>query len=152
MDSSLLVLVVDDDPAARESLTMLLRLEGYEVVAAADGQKAKLAASRECPDVVLLDVGLPGNGGYEVGRALKEARPAKPPFVVAVSGFADDPARRDEAGIDLQLSKPVDPEGLCRVLGRFGRVVEEPEGVPPGPLTVRPRQRSGGRDKELEGG
>jgi len=82
--------------------------------------------------VVLLDIAMPGLDGYEVGRRIKESRRQKSPFVVAVSGFAEDPARRAEAGIDLYLIKPVDPEELRRVLGRFGWLVELSESLPLG--------------------
>jgi DNA-binding response OmpR family regulator len=149
VDSRLLILVVDDDPDTRESLAVLLRVEGHEVVAAADGDKAVLAAFRERPDVVLLGIGL---DGYEVGRRIKESRPEKPPFVVAVTGWPEDPVRRAEAGIDLLLMKPVDPEELRRVLGRFGRLVEEPVSVPHRPLTVRPRRQTAGRREAEMGG
>src|SRR5262245_27113695 len=75
MSNRLLVLVVDDDRDVRESLAALLRAQGHEAAVAGDGHEAVRSAFRDCPDVVLLDVGLPGMDGYEVGRALKEARP-----------------------------------------------------------------------------
>jgi CheY-like chemotaxis protein len=125
MSNRLLVLVVDDDKDTRDSFAAVLRVQGHEASVAADGH------------VVLLDVGLPGMDGYEVGRAIREAWPCKPPFVVAVSGWPEDPTRRDGSGIDLYLTKPLEPGDLCRMLGRFGRVVDEPPSVPQDPLTVR---------------
>src|SRR5215211_2127987 len=96
----------------RETLAALIRLEGHDVAVAADGPSAVRAAIRDRPDVVLLDIGLPGVDGYQVGRRIKESRPEKPPFVVAVTGLPEDPARREESGIDLHVMKPVDPDGL----------------------------------------
>ena len=139
MSNRLLVLIVDDDKDTRESLAALLRAQGHEAAVAGDGYEAVRSAFLDCPDVVLLDVSLPGMDGYEVGRAIKEARPCKPPFVVAVSGWPEDPTRRGEAGIDLYLTKPADLDALRGLLDRFGRVVEEPPSVPLGPLTVRRR-------------
>src|SRR4051812_5903873 len=99
--SRLLVLIVEDYEDARDGLAALMRLGGHEVTVAADGPQAVSAASDRCPDVVLLDVCLPGFDGYEVGRRIKQARPCRPSFVVAVTGTAVDPRRSDEAGIDL---------------------------------------------------
>jgi len=74
--------------------------------------------------------------GYEVGRRIKESRPEKPPFVIAVTAQPEDARRRGEAGIDLYLMKPVDPPRLASLLRRFGKVVEVAESVPQPPLTV----------------
>jgi CheY-like chemotaxis protein len=143
MNTALRILAVDDDEDTRESLAMLLRLEGHQVLAAANGHQALDAALSESPDVVLLDISLPGLNGYEVSRRLKQRRPEKPPLVVAVSGYAENAALGDEAGIDLHLIKPVEPSELRRVLGRFGRLVGQAESQPLEPLTVRERNGSG---------
>jgi CheY-like chemotaxis protein len=73
------------------------------------------------PDVVLLDLGLPGLSGYEVGRRIVASRPAKTPLVIAVTGYGTeaDRQRSKEAGIDLHLVKPADPVQLERLLERF---------------------------------
>src|SRR2546425_12575724 len=78
------VLVIDDEAAIRDSLKMTLEYEGYEFVGAATGQEALALAEREAPDLVLLDVKMPGMDGLEVLdrlRAMNETRP-----VVVISG------------------------------------------------------------------
>jgi CheY-like chemotaxis protein len=136
MTRRLTVLAVDDDPDTLDTLTQVLSLGGHEPAVAADGPSAVRAAAEVQPDVVLLDIRLPGMDGYEVGRAIKRSRPRKPPLVVSLSASAADPARAGEAGIDLHLTKPLQPAALLGLLGRFGRVLETGEEVQDGPLTV----------------
>jgi CheY-like chemotaxis protein len=71
--------------------------------------------------VVLLDIGLPDMDGYEVAARLRASRGRKPPFVIALSGSVCDEGRREAAGIDLYLAKPVEPDELGRVLRQFWR-------------------------------
>ena len=113
---SLSVLVVDDNRDAAESLALLLRLRGHETATAHDGRKALQMALDTKPDVVLLDLGLPGLDGFEVCRALRDQ--GCPAYVVAVTGYGRDTDRRrsKSAGFDAHLVKPVDPEGLVRLL------------------------------------
>jgi CheY-like chemotaxis protein len=124
----LLVLVVDDDSDCVRSLNLLLERFGYEAAAALDGPSALAEARDHPPDVVLLDLALPGMDGYEVSRQLHEREGQKPPFVIALSGFADDAERRSKAGIDLHLLKPVDPDELVALLERFCHVVSPAPG------------------------
>jgi two-component system CheB/CheR fusion protein len=119
------VLLVEDNPDSSWSLALLLGLDGHHVEAAADGPAALRAAGQAPPDVVLLDIGLPGMDGYEVARRLGEQATVKRPLLVAVTGFGteEDRRRSREAGIDLHLTKPVDPGQLLRLLGRFRRII-----------------------------
>src|SRR5262245_32422155 len=112
------VLVVEDEPDLAFSEAVLLRLEGYEVAVAGDGPAALREAQNFQPDVVLLDIGLPGMDGYRVARALQERTPVKRPLVIACSGFEEEAAGTGapEAGIDLYLLKPVDMAALQKVL------------------------------------
>jgi CheY-like chemotaxis protein len=114
---SLRVLVVEDYVDAATSTAEMVRLDGHDVRVAPDGPTALAAASAEEPDVVLLDLGLPGMNGFDVARRLAEVCRRKP-FLIAVSGFGgDEPRQRSaEAGIDLYLLKPADPEQLLRIL------------------------------------
>src|SRR5688572_7903558 len=80
------VLVVEDHADSAANMAMLLRLEGHEVWIAADGPAALCAAQAQPPDVVLLDIDLPGMDGYEVARLLRERPAEKAPFVIAVTG------------------------------------------------------------------
>jgi PAS domain S-box-containing protein len=111
------VLVVDDNEDATETLTDLLELWGHGVRTAHDGRAALAAAEEYAPDVVLLDIGLPGMDGYEVAVHLR-SRPECAARLVAVTGYGQEEDRRRsrEAGFDLHLTKPVDPEELKRVL------------------------------------
>jgi CheY-like chemotaxis protein len=109
---------------------------GHEVHFAADGTGALAQACSRLPDVVLLDIGLPDLDGYEVARRLRATPGPKPRFIIALSGQECDEGRRQAAGIDLYLAKPVEPEDLRRVLGPFGRVTTDAltelgDGAPP---------------------
>jgi CheY-like chemotaxis protein len=119
------VLIVEDHEDTASSTAMLLRLCGYEVQVAPDGHAAVRAAEASAPDVVLLDIGLPGMDGYEVARWIKRQPGNKRPLLVAVTGRSQDEDRRRaaEVGIDLHLVKPVDPEQLRRLLERFQRII-----------------------------
>jgi PAS domain S-box-containing protein len=112
------VLVVDDNVDAVESLAMLLRVEGHEVRTAHDGPSALSAAETFRPEVVLLDIGLPGMDGYEVARRLRQEPGLEKVLLVAVTGYGQEEDRRlsREAAIDHHLVKPVDPEALLALL------------------------------------
>src|SRR5262249_27244012 len=113
------VLVVDDYRDYADSVAMLLRLHGgYEVRLAYDAEEAGKSAEQP-PDVVMLDIGLPGKDGYHLCRELKARWPAC--RFVAGSGFASSDAqeRANEAGFEEYLVKPVDPNVLHEVLGRL---------------------------------
>src|SRR5262245_47530464 len=99
---SLRVLVVDDYPDTGESLGVLLRLWGHEVRTAADGPAALDAAREFRPDVVLLDVGLPGMSGWEVAPLLRGQAGDHLPLLIAVTGYGreQDRARSVRAGFD----------------------------------------------------
>jgi PAS domain S-box-containing protein len=112
------ILVVDDNGDAADSLAVLLRLMGNDVRTAPDGPAALEAARAYRPDVVLLDLGLPGMSGYDVCRRLREGHFANGPLVVALTGYGQDEDRRRtrEAGFDRHLVKPVNPDELREVL------------------------------------
>jgi signal transduction histidine kinase/ActR/RegA family two-component response regulator len=114
------VLVVDDNVSSALSLAKVLKLDGHEVQVTHDGEGAIEAVQRFRPEVVLMDIGLPGMDGYEVARRLRrDAELAKGiALLVAVTGYAEDEARRRsrEAGFDHHLVKPVDPDGVLALL------------------------------------
>jgi two-component system CheB/CheR fusion protein len=114
------ILVVDDNVDAAQTLGMLLRLGGHEVRMAHDGSAALDVAPGFSPDVVLLDIGLPGLDGYEVARRLRRLPETEASLLVAVSGYGQDEDRRRarEAGFDHHLTKPVDFAVLKGVLPR----------------------------------
>ena len=122
------VLVVEDDPDLAAGLARWLGRCGHEARVAPDGPTALRAASSRPPDVVLLDLGLPGMDGLEVARRVHDevaAAAAKAPLLIAVTGRHSDADRRrsEEAGIDLHLTKPVDVGLLHRVLRRFQGII-----------------------------
>jgi signal transduction histidine kinase len=112
------VLVVDDNVDAAEMLAELTELWGCEVRVAHDGPAAIEAALSYRPEVVLLDIGLPGMDGYELARRLREQDGLKGALLVAVTGYGQDEDRRRsrEAMLDYHLTKPVDPEALKRLV------------------------------------
>jgi CheY-like chemotaxis protein len=116
--ASRLILVVDDNVDSAESLSMLLRLKGHEVHMATSGQEALEMAARLRPEVVLLDIGLPGMNGYEVARRLKSRPETVKCLLIALTGFGQEEDRRrsSEAGFDSHLTKPVELEVLDSVI------------------------------------
>jgi CheY-like chemotaxis protein len=122
---SLRLLIVEDHADTSASLQLLLGLYGFEVQSAPDGPTALEMAGEFHPEVVLLDIGLPGMNGYEVARRLRAECPSQPPFLVAITGYGreEDRLRSERAGIDLHLLKPTDPEKLIGLLRRFQLVV-----------------------------
>jgi signal transduction histidine kinase len=117
------ILVVDDNADAAQSLALMLQLMGSEVLTAGDGPAALRAAETLQPELVLLDLGMPGMNGFDVCRAMR-ARPwAGGATLVACSGWGQDEqrARARDAGFDHYLVKPVDLEALRRLLGALPR-------------------------------
>ena len=106
------ILIVEDDADGREALRMQLVMSGYEVHEAHDGESGIELVQRMKPDVVLLDIGLPGVDGYEVARRLRKA--AKCPRLIAVTGYGrpEDHQRAIAAGFDVHLTKPLNYDDL----------------------------------------
>ena len=101
---------------------MMLDLEGHEVRTAGDGLEALHVAEDFKPQVVLLDIGMPGIDGYETARRLRAQIWAKSTLLCALTGWGqeDDKRRARSAGFDRHLVKPVDPEELNRILAEVG--------------------------------
>lgn len=106
------ILVVDDNHANAALTGQLLRARGYEVTVVHTAEEAESRIEREAPDLVLLDVIMPGKSGFDLCRELKENRHTRLIPVVLVTGLADreDRVRGIEAGADDFISKPVFPE------------------------------------------
>jgi CheY-like chemotaxis protein len=124
-DPALRVLVVEDYPDTAASLAAILALDAHEVDTARDGLAAVAACTQRWPDVLLLDLVLPGYGGYEVAKRICEEAGARPRLLlVVVRGYAapSDVARSRAAGIDLHFIKPVDLDLLLSLLRRFATV------------------------------
>src|SRR5688500_4095805 len=113
------ILLVDDDPWVREATALVLAHWGHEVRMAADGQAALLIARAWRPDLVLLDIGLPGMDGFQVAAAWRLEPLLSSCRIIAVSGLyrEGDDARLADIGIDQLLSKPVNLAFLGSLLG-----------------------------------
>ena len=121
------VLVVDDNKDAAVSLGAILTRAGAEVALAHDGDEALAVAQASEPDIVVLDLGLPGKDGYEVAATIR-SRTGGPnaegaPLIVALTGWGQetDRERSRAAGFDHHLVKPVAPEELLDLLASVGR-------------------------------
>jgi PAS domain S-box-containing protein len=113
------VLVVDDNDDGAASLATLLRLAGHDVRTAGDGARALAVARAFRPEVVLLDIALPGElDGYEVARRLRQEPGLEGVLLIALTGLGapEDVARASTAGFDHHLAKPADPDLLRRRL------------------------------------
>src|SRR5205823_5113669 len=112
------VLVVDDNVDAAETTAMLLKAWGHHVRMAYNGTEALQAAQDFGPEIVLLDIGLPGMSGYEVAHRLRQLPKLKDIKLVAVTGYGqeDDRRRSSQAGFDEHLTKPVEPQTLQRLV------------------------------------
>jgi two-component system CheB/CheR fusion protein len=117
------VLVVDDNVDLADSLVLMLRFLGHEVRAAHDGPEALAAAAAFAPDLVVLDIGMPGMNGYEVARRLRIQPGGGNPYVAALTGWGEptDRVQSRISGINEHLVKPVEPSALERVLETAGR-------------------------------
>jgi len=115
---ALCILLVEDNADSAESFAHLLRRRGHTVEIARDGNEGLERAQALQPDVVLLDIGLPGLDGFEVARRLRENGAAAGMLLVAVSGYGQpaDRTRAREAGFDHHLVKPVEIRELERIL------------------------------------
>jgi DNA-binding response OmpR family regulator len=105
------VLVVDDDPELRPLVAFALRQGGFPVVEAATGEEALTAFAVEAPDLVVLDVNLPGIDGFEVCRRLRE-QSAVPVLMLTVRGEEEDLVQGLDLGADDYLTKPFSPRTL----------------------------------------
>ena len=114
------VLLIDDNEDAAESLAMMLRIEGHEVRTGFSAAEALSLSLSWRPDVVLLDIGLPGMDGYEVARRLRAEPGAAPLRLVALTGYGqpEDIERSARSGFDAHLVKPVGLDALADAIRR----------------------------------
>jgi CheY-like chemotaxis protein len=104
------MLIVDDNEDSARSMSMLQRLRGHDMRTAFTGPDAVAIAAEFAPEVVLLDIGLPGMNGLEVARRLRAMPALAGAFLVAMTGYGspEDLAHARAAGFDEYMVKPVD--------------------------------------------
>jgi CheY-like chemotaxis protein len=112
------ILVVDDLAASAETLMTLLEMEGYQVRTASEGMAALKVAEEFKPDVVLLDIGLPGMNGFEVAHRLRTQPESRDALLIALTGYgeAESRSRSAQAGFDFHMVKPADVNLLLSML------------------------------------
>jgi signal transduction histidine kinase len=122
------ILVADDNHDSLETLAQLLQLRGHEIHKAVDGVQALEAANRVKPDLVLLDIGMPGMDGYEVARRIRLQSWGRRATLVALTGWGQESDRRRsrEAGFDSHCIKPLDLDGLLSLLASLPAAGLEP--------------------------
>lgn len=131
------LLVVDDDPAISEMLTLVLQSEGFETVAITDGAEAVAAAEREQPDLILLDLMLPGMNGIDICREIRKTS-FVPIVMLTAKTDTVDVVLGLESGADDYVNKPFKPKELiARIRARLRRIEETPsELIELGELTI----------------
>ncbi|MCC7008273.1 MAG: response regulator [Acidobacteria bacterium] len=139
------VLVVDDNEDAASMLQSLLELRGHTVWTARNGADALRLAEQSPPDVVLLDIGLPGMDGFEVAAALRRSRTGATMFLVALTGWGSDHdrVRARDAGFDAHVTKPAElheierlvAEGPARARAQAGDAHSSRRDTPPPPAS-----------------
>ena len=114
------ILLVDDSVEFAKIFERVVTRLGHDVRTARDGVEGAEAALEFRPDVVLLDIGLPGPDGYDVARRIRDHPWGKGMIIVALTGYGQviDERRFHDAGFDAHLAKPVDIEVLVTLIGR----------------------------------
>ena len=125
------MLVVDDNVDGAESLAKVLQICGHETRTAHSGPEALDAARPFKPDVVLLDIGLPGMNGYEVAKRLRGEPSLTGAVLVALTGWGSEDNKRQsrEAGFDFHLTKPVEVTAIESILARASAVAANRERI-----------------------
>lgn len=110
-----LILVVDDDAAVRDSIATILRLDGHELIEAANGRQCETEIRQRVPDLVVLDIFMPERDGLETIRSVRRTHPHLK--ILAISGTTEGQLERalafaHEFGADAELHKPFPPDAL----------------------------------------
>ncbi len=120
------LLVVDDNKDAANTFASLLRLQGHDVQVAHDGPSALNSAQTYRPNLIFLDIGMPGMDGYEVARRLRLLPEQKNVVLAALTGWGQQKDRRRtaEAGFDFHLVKPPEPEALDVLFAAVAKIAD----------------------------
>lgn len=138
------VLVVEDNALNMELARIILEVNGYEVLSALDADECRAVLATRRPDLILMDVGLPGTDGLQLTRELRADPTRHDLLIVAMTAhaMADDARRVIEAGCDGYLTKPIDARALAQQVARF---IEQgrPKGDAPAAPTDAPAATPG---------
>ena len=117
------IMLIEDHPDAAESLALLLELLGHRVRVFSEGAAALASASADPPDVMVVDIGLPGIDGYEIARRVRRDPHLRHAVLIALTGYGTEDDRRESkaAGFDHHLVKPVEPRALEDLVARLGK-------------------------------
>ena len=114
------VLVVEDYEDTREFMKFLLQDYGFDVSEATNGYEAVEAVKQHAPDLILMDISMPGMDGLTAARKIREQSGSRKPPIIAITAYGEAAKRKAlEAGCDASLSKPIDFEDLEPVLARY---------------------------------
>src|ERR687898_3263844 len=115
------ILAIEDHEENRRLLRDLLTSVGYELIEAVTGEEGLASAAAQLPDLILMDIQLPGIDGYEVTRRIKANPPLRHIPVIAVTSYAlsGDDIKALEAGCDAYVTKPFDPAELLDKIQEF---------------------------------
>ena len=117
------VLLADDNREAADTMSLILKLLGYQVSVAHSGLEALEVASHAAPQIVILDIGMPDMTGYEVARRLRQMPWGRAALFIAITGWGqeNDKEQAAAAGFDYHLTKPADPDRVAEILAAFVR-------------------------------
>jgi len=114
------VLVVEDYEDTREFMKFLLQDYGFDVSEASNGYEAIEAVAKYVPDLILMDISMPGMDGLTAARKIREKGGTRQPRIIAITAYGEAAQQKAiEAGCDASLSKPIDFEDLEPVLARY---------------------------------
>ncbi|MGA0612762.1 response regulator [Caldimonas sp. KR1-144] len=133
------ILIVDDNRDAAASIAQFLQLEGHEVKFVGDGQQALSCVPVFAPQVVVLDIGLPGLSGYDLARRLRSQPPTERALLIALTGYGqrEDRLLAIEAGFDQHFVKPTDPYELAGYIARWSQARDAADARSPRPVSLR---------------
>jgi CheY-like chemotaxis protein len=120
-----MILVVDHEKERREALQALLTHAGHQVSVAEDGLQALKTAIDVKPDIALIEVALPGLGGYAVAQGLRAAAEGRRMHLIAMTGQRHDRQRALGSGFDMHIPMPIEPGTLLEVIASL-RKLDEP--------------------------
>ena len=112
------ILIIEDNDDARRTLSLALQMSGHQVYAAPDGRAGIATADAIGPEVAVIDIGLPGINGYQVGESLRRAPAHESMVLIALTGYGqpDSLRRARDAGFDEYITKPIEPDRLMRLI------------------------------------